>query len=171
MSTTTIYTIGEGHVESLGSTRNAWLSAMYVWNQIAKDYFGLEHFPISDEKMQRRVWNAFNEHDLSYDELIVLSSTMDRACVKAIDKDRLVSAFRLYAKKHPDSTIGAQADIIEGASIEADLKIAWNQTSCGNFCFEVEYDENDEPIYPSIASAWDLFEQYESIIKSKESND
>lgn len=51
MSCTEIYVIGENHCEYQGECKNAWRGAMYVWNDVAKRYFGLEGFPSFDLAM------------------------------------------------------------------------------------------------------------------------
>ncbi len=69
MSYTEIFSISASHCHSLGETKNAWRGAMYVWNQIAQKYFGLDSFPSFDADMQKRVWNANNEHQLTDAEI------------------------------------------------------------------------------------------------------
>lgn len=57
----------------------------------------------------------------------------------ASDSHRLLEAFDLYAEKHPNSSIGEQAEIIRAANIAAGEKIAWCQTSVCSFDFDPEY--------------------------------
>ncbi|MGD1524647.1 hypothetical protein [Vibrio harveyi] len=164
MSYTEIYSIGERHCCQLGETKNAFRSAMYVWNHIAQKYFNLDCFPHFDEEMQRRVWNAGNEHPLTDAELIVLASTMDRVSVKVSDAPRLIEAFKAYSAEHPNSSIGEQAMIIESGldSLKPDQLIAWCQTSVSSFHFLAEYNEDeDEYEYSDLSDAWDLFEQFD----------
>ncbi|AUG84890.1 hypothetical protein Athena1_0010 [Vibrio phage Athena1] len=168
MSYTEIYSIGDNHCCEIGETQNAWRGAMYVWNQIAQKYFGLESFPHFDEEMQRRVWNANNEHTLTNAESIVLASTMDNVTVKAGDIPRLVVAFEEYAKDNPNSSIGEQAEIIKNSDLLPEQKIAWNQTSVCEFNFSSEYDEeNDEYTYSDLSGSWDLFEQIDNLNNHK----
>ena len=116
MSTTTIYKLGE-NAEEIGETRNGHRAAMYVWNQIAKDYFNLEYFPMFDEKMAGKVWNAKQKDGLSDDEVIVLNSTMDKAVVGKDGVNRAVEAFRNYGKSHPASSYSEQADLLSGSRL------------------------------------------------------
>lgn len=171
MSYTEIYTVGKDHCKKIGETRNAFRGAMYVWNHIAQQYFGLELFPSFDEELQRRIWNANNEHPLTDDEIIVLASTMDRVVVDYKDVDRLVSAFGAYAAKHPNSSFGEQAEIIKQADIQPGQKIAWCQTTVGEFLFAPVYEEDDETgeetecRFDDLSTAWDLFEQFDNLVK------
>lgn len=166
MSYTEIYVIGDEYCSQEGETKNAWRSAMYVWDQIAKKYFGLEGFPFFDEDLQRRIWNAGNEHKLTSHELIVLASTMDKVTVKAKDLPRLIEAFEAYSKEHPNSSIGEQAEIIKNLGLSKQHKIAWCQTTVSSFCFSPEYDEDeDKYTYSDLDGAWDLFEQVDLAIK------
>ena len=161
MSYTEIFSISPNHCHSLGETQNAWKGAMYIWNQIAQKYFGLESFPAFDRGMQKRVWNANNEHPLTDDEIIVLGSTMDRVFVKAQDVPRLVEAFERYAKDNPNSSIGEQAEVIKAAKLAPEHGIAWCQTSVTDFHFEATYfEKSDEYLYHDLSDGWDLFEQF-----------
>ena len=157
MSCTEIYSVGENHCEYLGETKNAWRGAMYVWNSIAQKYFGLDGFPIFDDSMQKRIWNADNEHDLPEHEKIVLASTMDSVVVKKSDIGKLVTAFEQYAIEHPNSSIGEQLEIIKHSNLEDGHMIAWLQTSVSEFCFAPDYDDDENPIYNDLSSAWSLF--------------
>lgn len=169
MSYTEIYSLSKNHCNKIGEIKNAWRGAMYVWSNIAEKYFGLESFPFLDEAMQKRIWNAGNEHPLTDDELIVLASTMDRVTVKAKDIHRLVEAFDKYAEGNPNSSIAEQALVIKSAEIPDDSVIAFNQTSVGDFAFSPERNEdNDEYIYSDLSGSWDLFEQFDAIKASKD---
>ncbi|APF79512.1 hypothetical protein [Vibrio cholerae] len=171
MSCTEIYSISDKHCYHLGETQNAWRGAMYVWNQIAQKYFGLEGFPHFDENMRKRVWNANNEHQLTDAEIIVLASTMDRVMVKVADVPRLIKAFEEYGKEHPNSSIGEQAEIIKASELSPEGFIAWCQTSVTSFHFEPTYiEENDECVYHDLSDGWDLFEQFE-YVKTKSQGD
>ncbi len=164
MSYTEIFSISASHCHSLGETKNAWRGAMYVWNQIAQKYFGLDSFPSFDADMQKRVWNANNEHQLTDAEIIVLASTMDCVVVKAVDVQRLVEAFEEYAKDHPHCSIGEQAELLKASRLSPEDHIAWCQTSISEFHFEPVYlEENDEYRYHNLSDGWDLFEQFERI--------
>lgn len=164
MSCTEIYSVTKDSCNKLGETKNAHRGAMYVWNDISKRYFGLDMFPIFDEKMQRRVWNAGDEHKLSEFETIVLASTMDRVTVKAKDAGRLVKAFEAYAENHPNSSLGEQAKVIKDAVLEPGDKISWCQTSVCDFQFSPQYNEDsDTYIYDDLEDSWDLFEQFDAL--------
>lgn len=173
MSCTEIYCVGKNHCSAIGTTQNAWLGAMYVWNDIAKRYFDLEHFPSfysGGEEMAKRVWNAHKEHELPEHEQIVLSVTMDRVLVKADDLERLISAFEKYGQEHPNSSYKEQAEVIKAAVERGDVNspnfIAFNQTSVCSFHFDIiDYDENDNPIFHDLEDGWDLFEQVDSILE------
>ncbi|MBV7315471.1 hypothetical protein [Shewanella sp. NIFS-20-20] len=164
MSYTEIYSIGSNHCLELGEVKNAWRGAMYVWNQIAREYFGLDCFPHFDSDLQKRVWNAANYHDLSQSEIIVLASTMDRVTVKSSDLPRLISAFEQYGEKHFQSSFNEQAIILKSADLLPEHKIAWNQTSVNCFDYLPIHDEStDTYIYSDLEGSWDLFEQIDSV--------
>lgn len=162
MSTTELYVVGENYCNQIGETENAWRGAMYIWDDIAKRYFNLKCFPIESD-MRMRIWNAHSEHDLSEAEKIVLLSTMDRVLVSQKDLPRLIYAFREYGASHENSSLNAQADIIENTEIESEHKVGWNQTSVNGFHFAPDYDEElDEYIYDDLSSGWDLFAQLDA---------
>ena len=139
MSYTEIHIVSPESYELAGEVKNAWRGAMYVWNQIAQDHFGLESFPMFDEKMQGKVWNAGNHKAISEDEYVVLASTMDHASVKVKDAPRLIKAFRCYAADHPNSSLNEQADLIFEALADFnpsdDHLIMWTQTSVCEFAY------------------------------------
>lgn len=148
MSTTTAYKIGKGQCEQIGEFKNAWRGGAYVWNQIAKDYFSLEYFPMFDSLMQKKVWNAGDYKPISDCEYIALASTMDKATVRATIENMniLMNAFEEYGKAHPNSSYTEQYLVLEAVSTklsESDF-IAWQQTSCGEFWVEGEYCEEIE---------------------------
>lgn len=169
MSSTEIYSVGENHCEMIGGCQNAWRGAMYVWNDIAKRYFGLEHFPSMwgehEQKLASRIWNAHNEHDLPEHEQVVLTSTMDRVLIKATDAHRLVDAFEQYGKEHPNSSLSEQAEIIKKAlpELKDDQFIGFCQTSVADFHFAVQYDDEENEVYHDLSDGWDLFEQIDAI--------
>ena len=143
MSTTTIYKIGNEAAE-VGEFRNAHRGAMYVWHQIAKEHFGLDMFPMFDEEMQRKVWNAHDHADLTDDEIIVLASTMDKAVVNHKGLKQLIEAFEVYGKVHNASSLLEQAEVLKAIELSDGEYIAWQQTSCGEFWAEGEWDEEHE---------------------------
>jgi len=134
---------------------------MYVWNQIAKKYFKMERFPMFDEDEMSKVWNAEKTHPLSKHEEIVLKSTMDKVVISKENKIKLVEAFKEYHKENPDSSYGEQAVIIEKAKLNSGDFLAFQQTSCGEFWGEGEYNEElDECSYynPNDGDKhWELF--------------
>ena len=159
MSTTDIYAVTKKSCNCIGKVSNAHRGAMYVWNDIAKRYFNLDGFPLFDREMQRRVWNAENEHELPKHEEIVLAATMDRVTVKQADIKKLTDAFDKYGYEHPNSSISEQSKIINSYEFKPDELLAFNQTSASEFQFEPSYSEDDEEEYSQLESAWDLFEQ------------
>lgn len=132
MSTTTIYRLGRDPSE-IGETRNAWRGAMYVWNDIARRYFGLESFPISDQIAQRKVWNAYDHAELPSHETIVLLTTMDFAVVRGADIPAVTTAFEQYGMEHPNSSFREQADILRFADLQPEDLVGWQQTSVSDF--------------------------------------
>lgn len=151
MSYTEIYVLGENPYHA-GETQNAWRGAMYVWNQIAIDYFGLQSFPTFDEDMQWKIWNAQKHHEIKDFERVVLASTMDNAVLKGSDAKALVEHFRKYAEAHPNSSIGEQADIIESLNASDDQFIAWCQTTVSGFWGREFNEETEEYDYYDVTS-------------------
>lgn len=143
MSSTTIYCLGAvpGEVAEFG---NAWRAGMYVWNDIARRYFGFDGFPMFDMAKQHSVWNAANTGALPQHEAIVLLSTMDRATVRTEEKAALVEAFRRYGAEHPRSSYAEQAGAIETADLPPGHWLAWRQTSVAEFWGKSWDDEREE---------------------------
>jgi hypothetical protein len=142
MSETCIYKLAEQTV-IIDEFKNSWCGAMYVWNQISKDYFGLDSFPSCDEKLQMEIWNAQNNKELKDEELIVLLSTLDKSIVDSDGLNTLISAFQLYGENHPNSSISAQAISLKDINLKKGEFIAWQQTSVSEFWGELDYNYED----------------------------
>lgn len=145
MSCTEIWALdGKGQGKLLGDVRNAFRAAMYVWNDVAKRYCGMETFPFFGGEGQNRVWNADKDIRMPDDEKIVLRSTMTGATCAIKDRDALVSAFRSYGKRHPDSSLSDQAEVIASAEIPEGWFVGINQTSVVDFWGIAGRDDEDE---------------------------
>jgi hypothetical protein len=163
MSKTEIYAVKENEdLIFIGECRNAFRGAMYVWNDIAKRYFNLESFPHFDEDMQKRVWNAGNENQLTQSEEIVLASTMDRAIVKKENINLLLVALNEYGSKHENSSILEQANLIKErlSDIPDGYSIAWIQTTVCDGWFR-EYDEDSDEYVCNMSGFFDVMDQQE----------
>ncbi|MDP0495704.1 MAG: hypothetical protein Q7Q73_05800 [Verrucomicrobiota bacterium JB024] len=149
MSHTTIYFLsGENTVTE--DFRNAFRGAMYVWNDVAKRYCGMERFPFFDEDEQMEVWNFNSRHPgrMSRHEEIVLLSTMDHVLAEPARWQEVADAFELYGKEHPDSSIAEQSAairrVMESEAGAAVAGIGWLQTSvCGDTPW-MPWDEDGE---------------------------
>lgn len=164
MSATEIYLVQNGKQPRLiGETRNAFRGAMYVWNDIARRYFGMDSFPMFCEEKMKEVWNADADNGLSEHEIIVLNSTMDTVTCDQSDAERLCAAFDKYAVEHPNSSLGEQSEIIKkflAGNIAASGVIAWVQTSVSDGWFS-SYEEDEEGESARIcdlSSAYSVFE-------------
>lgn len=158
MSYTEICAIEDGKEPvCIGEVRNAWRGAMYVWNDIANRYFNTDFPTWGNNDLQSRIWNAWNDKPLSLCESIVLLTTMDKATVKKNDVGSLLHAFREYAEKHPESSIGEQADLIQSAQLEDGQLIAWVQTSVSEGWF-AQWSEEDECDKTNTEGSFDVFE-------------
>lgn len=147
MSTTSIYRLGR-EPSAIGEVSNAWRGAMYVWNDIAKRYCGLERFPFFPGPDQERVWNAYKNTRMPRHEAIVLLSTMDGATVRGEDLAIVAEAFEKYGAEHPNSSLTEQAAVLRRADIRPGDLIAWQQTSVGEFWGRAGYDEDgEEPVW------------------------
>jgi hypothetical protein len=131
MSETILYSLGE-NPQVIGEARNAWRGAMYVWNDIAKRYFGLEGFPMFGP-MSKKIWNAADTKNLPLHEAVVLLSTMDFATIRAGDAKEVAEHFDRYGQEHPNSSFSEQAKIIREAELKEGDLIAWQQTSVSEF--------------------------------------
>jgi hypothetical protein len=163
MSRTEIYRLGTDPGE-IGSTRNAWRGAMYVWDDIARRYFGLDGFPFSDREMKAKIWNAHQHVDLAPHEAIVLLTTMDFATVRARDVWRVVDAFERYGSEHPDSSLAEQAQILRGAQFpSASDAVAWLQTSVSEFWGVTWGEGEDETIWYDPATGDKHFDVFDHV--------
>lgn len=162
MSYTSIFAVKDNEEPVfIGECRNAFRGAMYVWNDIAKRHFGLSGFPHFDEEMQRRVWNAGNEKDLTHAELITLASTMDKATVKKGDAETLIAAFKEYGRTHENSSIAEQAELIANGLKEVpdDYRLAWIQTSVCDGWFEDYGADDEDAAVCNLIGSFDVIEQ------------
>lgn len=170
MSTTSIYCLGRN--EEIGSVKNAWRGAMYVWDDVARRYFKMDSFPLMNKEEARKVWNAWKYHQLPRHEIVVLLSTMDQALVKGSGIEELITAFRQYSLEHPNSSFAKQAEILEKSNIKPEEFIAWQQTSVGEF-WGMEYDSNLDTVTwydPSQGKHFDVIEEANSIMLKYEQN-
>jgi hypothetical protein len=144
MSRTELYRLGK-NPECIGKVNNSWRGAMYVWTDIAKRYFGLEHFPMFDEAMRMKVWNASGYHpNMPTHDRIVLASTMDNVVVYGRDMQRAIDAFEKYGAEHPNSSLSEQAKILRATEFGPDDAAAWNQTSVNEFWGYVHGEESED---------------------------
>lgn len=143
MSYTTIYKMGN-EIKEVGDIRNSWRGGMYVWNQIAKKYFNQDSFPMFDEELASKIWNAHDHVSLTSDEIIVLASTMDKATVNAKGLPDLIEAFEAYGQQHESSSFLEQAELLRKVDLNSVEYIGWCQTSCGEFWGEGDFNEETE---------------------------
>ena len=146
MSTTNIYRLGREPAE-IGETHNSWRGAMYVWNDIAKRYFGLSTFPLFDDTARLKIWNAHTYASLPQHEIIVLMTTMDFAVVCGRSARIVADAFEKYGKEHPHSSLAEQAEILLSADIQSNDWIGWQQTSVAEFWGEQWDGKKNEMIW------------------------
>lgn len=126
---------------------------MYIWNDIARRYFGLEGFPIGLGLAASGIWNADSTYPLTLTEKIVLRSTMDRMVIKTAFVEPLYDAFMIYGTAHPDSSFSEQAQLIKqwfGDDKSDERFIAWNQTSVSEFWGHTWDDEHEEFYDPRV---------------------
>lgn len=143
MSCTTIYKIGK-NVEEVAEIQNAHRGAMYVWHETARKYFGLQSFPMFDEKMMSKVWNAHVDKNVSDHDAIVLASTMDKAVVDKDSIQDLIKAYEAYGAENENSSFLEQAEALKTVTLGDGEFIAWHQTSCGDFWVDLEWNEDEE---------------------------
>lgn len=167
MSTTEIYLVQDGEQpQFIGETRNAFRSAMYVWKDIARRYFGMDSFPMFCDTKMKEVWNANADNGLSEYEIIVLNSTMDKVICEQNDIERLCSAFEKYAAEHPNCSLGEQSEIIKkfaAGNPNMSGVIAWIQTSVSDGWFSdyAEDDDGERNRICDLSSAYSVFESLE----------
>jgi len=159
MSTTELYRLGRdpGHI---GAVRNSWRGAMYIWNDVAKRYCGMDSFPIMNDGERFRVWGAYEDPRMPEHERIVLLSTMDNATVAGKDAQTVAEAFERYGKEHPGSSFIEQAEILRSADLQPTDLVAWQQTSVGEFWGVRWDDELEDNVWydPAAANHFDVLE-------------
>lgn len=169
MSTTSIYRLGR-EPSCIGDVRNSWRGAMYVWNDVAKRYCGLDSFPIFDDGKRERVWNAFKNPRMPEHERIVLLSTLDNAGVYGRDAKTVADAFMHYGREHPHSSLIEQAEILRAADLRPDDLVAWQQTSVGEFwgqSWNEEREDNDWYDPATGVQHFDVFAEARALSTSK----
>jgi hypothetical protein len=142
MSVVEIFVLGSDP-RSIGEVNNAWLGAMFVWDDIAKRYCKLRSFFQATKEEYNLIWNSWKNQEMPEWERIVLLSTMDNAIVWGKDVPILISAFEQYSKERIGSNYTEQANIIKNASLLLDDALAWQQTSTGEF-WGCQWNENIE---------------------------
>ena len=144
MSYTEVHFLDNDNEKSfqVGEIKNAFRGAMYVWNLISKKYFDLDGFPMFDENMMGKVWNAGDHKEVPEHELFVLSTTMDNATIPAEEKEYAVKMMRKFQEENPNSSIGEQADLIEACESTSG-RFAFCQTSVTDF-WGLEFNEETE---------------------------
>lgn len=179
MTTTTIYFLEKDRCHTV-DIRNAWRSAMYVWNDVARRYCGFERFPMGfrddDNDKMMAVWNFNNRNPgvMAEHEAIALLSTMDNMLLEPSRWEQLVEAFEKYGAEHPDSSFGEQAEAIRrffngDVKVEDLTGIGWRQTSVCDSAW-LDYNEDDEAqVYDPATGdkhSW-LMEQIDEEIAAK----
>jgi len=146
VSYTAIYKLGDDEQE-LANLKNSHRGAMYIWNDFAIRYFGLDRFPMFDMDEANEIWNAQSIKDIPEHEAIVMRTTMDKATVDSQGVGAVIAALKQYGEEHPTSNFSEQAQIIEDAAISGDSYIAWHQTSTSEFWGEGSVYDDDEDDY------------------------
>lgn len=163
MSYTTIYKMGDNS-STIADISNGHRGAMYVWNQIAKKYFDQDRFPMFDEKLASKIWNAHKHAPLTDAETIVLMSTMDKSTVNNDGLSKLIAAFEVYGGEHDISSFSEQAEKLKNTKLSDNEFIGWQQTSCGEFWGETGWDEEtEEAIYydPNVGDIhFDIIQEF-----------
>jgi len=124
---------------------------MYIWNDIAKRYCGLDGFPF-DDRGQKKVWNAWQLGNMPKHEKIVLLSTMDFATASGKDIEAVCAAFEQYGQEHPNSSLAEQASLLRAAGLGAEDLAAWNQTSVSEFWGSSWDEEKDDTVWYDAAN-------------------
>lgn len=163
MSKTLIYALKNGKEEiHIGEASNAFRSGMYVWNDMAKRYFGLKSFPLFNPTMQNKIWNAGDHYPLTDSEKIVLASAMDKATVKKENIQKAVDAFKEYGKEHPNSSFLEQADILLAFNDMSDKDSAYDGYVLGwvqtNVCDGLWNKEVDGEVVADLSGTFDIID-------------
>ena len=170
----------DGNAEAIGETKNAFRSAMAVWDILDKKYLpkfvpewakrigevDKEYFRSSDfgGGGLKEVWDLFNKENVSETDKIALGSTFDKVIVLKEDLPKLIEAFKSF---EGETSLKDQVVIIEEALVEDPelLGIAWNQTSVNGDCWTNfgGYDEEKQEEIPynilTMDEHWNLFEE------------
>lgn len=157
MSTTSIYALTKTSCVCLGQAGTAWSGPVYLWNVIARNYFGQEQFPSgwNDAKLRVKIWRSVETHPLSLAETVLLMTTFDYAVVDVDHVPELISLMRKFADEHPMSSFAQQADLLAAAVLPSGGVIAWHQADLIPFRFPVQ--EGGKTV--DLSSSWDVFKR------------
>lgn len=152
MSETTIYFLKkDGCVTA--DFKNAFRSAMYIWQDVGKRYCGFDGFPMFSDDDRMEIWNYHYRHPgvMAEHEAITMLTTMDGALCEPDQWQRLADALEQYGTEHPNSSFAEQGmtirAVMESDEAEGVLAIGWRQTSVGDTRWESFDDEGEELIH------------------------
>ena len=126
MSQTIIFAFDkEGNSEEYGYTKNAWRSALAVWNIIGKRHLGIG---ISlNESAMKQIWDLMDDKRVPINERIVMGTTLDRCLVRNGEIPKVIEAFRSF---DGDTSLEEQADILQDIYDSGDyIAVGWHQNS------------------------------------------
>lgn len=116
-----------GNSEEYADVKNAWLSAIAVWEILGNKHCG-HGVSLFDIEQMRGIWSLVDNKAVPKEERIVLFTTLDKCLVKKEDIPKVIEAFRNF---EGNTNLKEQADILKSIFQEDDcIAVGFHQNSC-----------------------------------------
>lgn len=143
--TTILAAFQDGQLQPVTEIRNSWRAAMWIWNEIARKYCGMDTFPmpLGEDGMEkcRKVWNMADSERIKEIDRLALLTTLDGFLVEARHFERVAQALDEF---QPTSTnLKEQAVVIRRLAKEGARAIGWHQTSTAEDPWGSQDDEGN----------------------------
>ena len=151
MSQTIIFAFDkEGNSEEYGYTKNAWRSALAVWNIMGKRHLGIG---VSlNESAMKQIWDLMDDKRVPMNERIVMGTTLDRCLVRNDEIPKVIEAFKDF---EGETSLKEQADILQEIYGSGDYTaVGWRQNS-------ISCEMWNEYNYMTEENHWWLFDELE----------
>lgn len=152
MSYTTMYVFrGKRGAETYRDFRNSRGSASYVWTQLAKLYFGWDHWISRSELELDRLWSIARDPDIPLRDRVAMAFTFDAALCAKDDLLPLADILDAFVAEYPpgDSACSLRDQATALRELAADKRVravGWNQTSVnGDVRWQPWDDKRDRP--------------------------
>lgn len=127
MSYTEIFKFDKnGSSESVADIENSYRGCIAVWNCLGEKYLGVGA-SIFDLSVMKRIWNLMDDKRVSFDERVVMATTLDKCLVKKEDFSKVITAFRNFGG---ETSLSEQAEVLEELLEDDDcIAVGWHQNS------------------------------------------